>query len=45
LDEKTGKVIGYVDSTGGHHLIEVTAGGELITGVGTGKVQWFRKVS
>ena len=45
LDEKTGKVIGYVDSNGGHHLIEVTADGELITGVGIGKVQWFRKPS
>jgi NHL repeat len=45
LDQKTGKIIGYADSTGGHHLIEVTATGELITGVGTDKVQWFRRPS
>lgn len=42
LDRKTGKIIGYIDSTGGHHLIEVTANGELITGIAPDKVQWFR---
>jgi DNA-binding beta-propeller fold protein YncE len=43
LDPETGKITGYVDSTGGQHLIEVTTSGELITGVGPDKVQWFRK--
>ena len=42
LDPRTGKILGYVDSTGGHHLIEATASGELITGLASGHVQWFR---
>jgi DNA-binding beta-propeller fold protein YncE len=45
LDPATGKIIGYADSTGGHHLIEVTSSGELITGVKPDKVQWFRALS
>jgi len=43
LDRETGKILGYVDSTGGHHLIEVTPGGEIITGVAPDKVQWFKR--
>jgi DNA-binding beta-propeller fold protein YncE len=42
MDRETGKILGYVDSTGGHHLIEVTASGELIDGVAPNVVQWFR---
>ncbi len=42
MDRATGKITGYVDSVGGHHLIEVTPTGELITGVSPDKVQWFR---
>jgi DNA-binding beta-propeller fold protein YncE len=41
LNAQTGQIVGYADSTGGHHLIEVTASGELLTGVGPDKVQWF----
>jgi DNA-binding beta-propeller fold protein YncE len=43
LDRNTGKISGYVDSTGGHHLIEVTPSGEIIDGVAPNKVQWFRR--
>jgi DNA-binding beta-propeller fold protein YncE len=42
MDRTTGKILGFVDSTGGHHLIEATPNGELITGVAPNKVQWFR---
>jgi DNA-binding beta-propeller fold protein YncE len=43
LNRATGQITGYVDSTGGHHLIEVTPQGELIAGVAPDKVQWFRR--
>jgi DNA-binding beta-propeller fold protein YncE len=41
IDQGTGKVLGYVDSTG-HHSIEVTGGGELLTGTRPDRVLWFR---
>jgi len=43
LDRDTGKILGYADSTGGHHLIEVTPDGEIFTGLAPDKVQWFRR--
>jgi DNA-binding beta-propeller fold protein YncE len=43
MDRETGKILGYVDSAGGRHLIEVTASGELIDGVAPNIVQWFRR--
>lgn len=41
IDRGTGKVLGYVESTG-HHSIEVTAEGELLTGARPDRVLWFR---
>lgn len=41
IDAGTGKVLGYVESTG-HHSIEVTPGGELLTGTRPDRVLWFR---
>jgi DNA-binding beta-propeller fold protein YncE len=43
IDRDTGKILGYADSTGGHHLIEVTPNGEIFTGLAPDKVQWFRR--
>ena len=45
LDPKTGKITGYVDSGGGHHLIEVTGKGELLSGLAPDQVQWFRETN
>jgi sugar lactone lactonase YvrE len=42
LDRTSGKVLGYVESTG-HHSVEVTPEGELLTGSRPDKVLWFRK--
>ncbi len=42
LDRQSGKVLGYVESTG-HHSVEFTADGELMTGSRPDKVLWFRK--
>ncbi len=42
LDRTSGKVLGYVESTG-HHSVEITADGELMTGSRPDKVLWFRK--
>jgi DNA-binding beta-propeller fold protein YncE len=44
MDRETGKITGFVDSTGGHHLIEVTNAGEVIVGVAPDKVQWFKNL-
>ncbi len=41
IDRATGKVLGYVESTG-HHSIEVTANGELLTGSRPDQVLWFQ---
>jgi DNA-binding beta-propeller fold protein YncE len=42
LDMKTGKITGYIDSMGGHHLIEVLPNGELFSGRAPDQIQWFR---
>jgi DNA-binding beta-propeller fold protein YncE len=41
IDRRTGSVLGYVESTG-HHSIEATGSGELLTGTRPDKVLWFR---
>jgi DNA-binding beta-propeller fold protein YncE len=41
IDRRTGQVLGYVESTG-HHSIEVTDTGELLTGTRPDQVLWFR---
>ena len=40
-DRRTGQVLGYVQSPG-HHSIEVTSSGELMTGSRPDQVLWFR---
>lgn len=40
IDPGTGKLLGSVESTG-HHSIDVTAGGELITGARPNQILWF----
>lgn len=42
VDRNTGKVLGYVDSTG-HHSVELTAAMELMTGTRPDKLLWFRR--
>jgi DNA-binding beta-propeller fold protein YncE len=44
LNRTTGAVEGLVESTG-HHSVEVTGGGELLTGSRPDRVLWFRKGS
>ncbi len=41
IDRRTGAVLGYAESTG-HHSIEGTDSGELMTGTRPDKVLWFR---
>jgi sugar lactone lactonase YvrE len=41
VDRRTGKVLGVVESTG-HHSIEATPDGELLTGSRPDQVLWFR---
>jgi DNA-binding beta-propeller fold protein YncE len=41
VDRRTGRVLGTVESTG-HHSIEVTPRGELLTGTRPDAVLWFR---
>lgn len=42
VDRKTGEVLGYVESTG-HHSVELSPAGELLTGTRPDQVLWFRK--
>jgi streptogramin lyase len=42
VDPETGKVLGRIDSPG-HHSIDVTAEGEVITGVRPDQLLWFRR--
>ena len=41
LDPETGKVLGRIDSPG-HHSIDVSAKGEILTGVRPDQLLWFR---
>jgi DNA-binding beta-propeller fold protein YncE len=41
IDRETGAVLGYVESTG-HHSVEATGSGELLTGTRPDQVLWFR---
>lgn len=41
IDRQTGAVLGYVESTG-HHSVEATGSGEVLTGTRPDKVLWFR---
>jgi DNA-binding beta-propeller fold protein YncE len=42
IDQKSGKILGYVDSEHGHHVVNVTAAGDLTSGARPDKVLWFR---
>lgn len=43
VDRKTGKILGYMESSHGHHVLNVTAKGELLSGARPDIVLWFRK--
>jgi DNA-binding beta-propeller fold protein YncE len=42
IDRKTGKILGTVESAHGHHVLNVTAQGDLISGARPDTVLWFR---
>ena len=41
IDRQTGKILGYVASGHSHHVLNVTAGGELLSGARPDIVWWF----
>jgi sugar lactone lactonase YvrE len=41
LDRQTGKILGYVESGRGHHVLNVTARGELLSGARPDIAWWF----
>jgi DNA-binding beta-propeller fold protein YncE len=41
IDPQTGKILGYVESGRGHHILNVTAGGEILSGARPDIVWWF----
>ena len=43
IDRQTGKILGYVESFHGHHVVNVTPAGELLSGARPDTVLWFRK--
>lgn len=43
IDRNTGKVLGYVDSAGGQHTVNLTPDGELLAGARPDVILWFRK--
>ena len=42
IDRRSGKILGYVDSAHGHHVVNVTKDGELLSGARPDTVLWFR---
>ena len=42
IDRRSGKILGYVDSMHGHHVVNVTGAGDLLSGARPDKVLWFR---
>lgn len=44
IDRRSGKILGYVDSMHGHHVVNVTEAGELLSGARPDKVLWFRGI-
>jgi len=42
IDRRSGKILGYVDSLHGHHVINLTDSGDLLSGARPDKVLWFR---
>lgn len=43
LDKRSGKVLGYVDSFGGQHTVNLTPDRELLAGARPDTILWFRK--
>ena len=42
IDRKTGKILAYVDSAHGHHVVNLNARGELLSGARPDRVLWFK---
>jgi DNA-binding beta-propeller fold protein YncE len=42
IDQKSGKILGYVESSHGQHVVNVAANGELLSGARPDIVLWFR---
>jgi DNA-binding beta-propeller fold protein YncE len=42
IDRRSGKILGYVDSAHGHHVVNATKDGELLSGARPNTVLWFR---
>jgi DNA-binding beta-propeller fold protein YncE len=42
IDRRSGKILGYVDSAHGHHVVNATKDGELVSGARPDTVLWFR---
>jgi hypothetical protein len=42
IDRHSGKILGYVDSAHGHHVVNVTRDGQLLSGARPDQVLWFR---
>lgn len=42
IDRKTGKLLGYVDSAHGHHIVNPSKSGDLFSGARPDTVLWFR---
>ncbi len=43
IDRHSGKILGYVDSAHGHHVVNVTRDGDLLSGARPDTVLWFRR--
>src|SRR5438876_7588874 len=43
IDRRSGKILGYVDSAHGHHVVNVTRDGDLLSGARPDTVLWFRR--
>src|SRR5258708_6515444 len=44
IDRKTGKILGYVESAHGHHIVNVGKSGDLLSGARPETVLWFHSV-
>jgi DNA-binding beta-propeller fold protein YncE len=41
IDRRTGKILGYVDSAHGHHVVNLARNGDLLSGARPDTVLWF----
>lgn len=42
IDRRSGKILGLIDSAHGHHVVNATTKGDLLSGARPGTVLWFR---